>query len=341
MRINYKSLRYALAAALLIIDFAIDTARAQDNDQYVISARAGGVNMVSGDVRVKRRGGEGSPQQLATRDELESGDVVSTRASGRVEVLLNPGSYLRVAESSEFELTDSSLDSLRVKLLRGSAVVEAAGADEARLFLEVATPQTSIVIDRKGLYRVNLLPGSVTEVLVRKGQALVGGDASTAVKVKDGRKATVGDGGEVITAKFDKKEQDAFDLWSGHRAEELASVSRKLSDDVRDRSYSSYRSSSLWGRRGYRSLSGLWVYDPFFGSRTFLPFSAGWSSPYGHGYSTGFGFSPHRHTLFDFGNVGRHNSRHRQVRIGNSPHLGRTHSPATVHRSSSRHRGRH
>lgn len=313
--------------------------KAQDTERYVVSAKAGGVNSVSGDVTVTRRSATGR-QQLTQGDEIDSGDVVTTGASGRVEVLLSPGSYLRAAEGSEFELTDSSLDSLRVRLLKGSAVVEAAGADGARLFLEVATPQTRVVIDRKGLYRVNLLPGRATEVLVRKGQALVGSDSSTAVKVKDGKKAVVSGDGEVVTAKFDKKQQDAFDLWSGRRAEELASASRKLSDDARRRSYAGYRGGGLWGRRGYGSLAGLWVYDPLRGYRTFLPFYGGWSSPYGHGYSTGFGFPSHRHSLFNFGSGG-HNSRHRSDHVSNTPHSARSHHQSTTHRSSSHHRRGH
>jgi hypothetical protein len=35
---------------------------------------------------------------------------------------------------------------------------------------------------------------------------------------------------------------------------------------------------------------GLWVYDSAFGYRTFLPFSAGWGSPYGFGYRSSLGW---------------------------------------------------
>ena len=176
---------------------------------------------------------------------------------------------------------------------------------------------------------------------MRKGHALVASGSSSAVKVEDGKKATVGGGGEVVTAKFDKKRQDAFDLWSGHRAEELASASRKLSNDARRSSYAGYRSSGLWGRRGYGSLAGLWVYDPQHSYRTFLPFYGGWSSPYGHGYSTGFGFTSHRRGLFSFGSGGGHNSRHRSGHVSSRPHSGQSHQRSTTHRSSGHHRRGH
>lgn len=311
----------ALFVMLLCAFFnANGVAQAQVDEQYVISARAGGVNLVSGNVSATRRG-SGQQQALTSGQNLESGDAVRTGAGGRVEVLLSPGAYLRAAENSEFELTDTALDTLRVRLISGSAVVEAAGADDARLFLEVATPQAKVTIDRKGLYRFNILPDGATEVLVRKGQVLVGGDHTAAVKVKDGKKATVVRGGEVAVVKFDKKEQDAFDSWSGQRAEQLASASRKLSRDRLASSYAGNRNSSLWGRGGSRSLGGLWVYDPFFGYQTFSPFYHGWSSPYGHSYWSGFGFPTHRHNLFG----GRHTGRTTSIFIGISPHRHRTH----------------
>lgn len=146
---------------------------AQDREQYVISAKAGGINSVSGDVQLKRRG-ETQWQSLKPQDELDSADGLRTGATGRVEVLLNPGSYLRVGENSEIELTNPSLEMLQVKLIKGSAIVEVAGADEARTLIEVRTPQTKVAIDRKGVYRIDLSANDATEVFVRKGRAVIG-----------------------------------------------------------------------------------------------------------------------------------------------------------------------
>lgn len=209
-------------------------ALAQDREQYVISAKAGGVNLVSGDVTLKRLG-EIQWQSLTSQDDLGSGDMVRTGAAGRVEMLLNPGSYLRAAENSEFELTNASLDVLQVELLRGSVIVEVAGADEARTLIEVTTPQTKLAIDRKGLYRINLLHNE-TEVLVRKGRVTVGGYVSVTTELKDGKKMLV-TGGTAVVTKFDKKEQDTFDLWSQQRAETLVASNRRLPNSAIARSY--------------------------------------------------------------------------------------------------------
>jgi hypothetical protein len=283
---GFLGLAFALGASV--------GAFAQDREQYVISAKAGGVNLVSGDVTLERRGTR-EWQPLTSNDDLDSGDVVRTGATGRVEMLLNPGSYLRAAENSEFELTNASLDLLQVRLMRGSVIVEVAGADEARTLIEVGTPQTKVAFDRKGLYRINLLPNNATEVLVRKGRA-TSGEGMSATVVKDGKKIVVSVGTSVV-AKFEKKEQDTFDLWSEQRAEMLVAANRRLSNSTIARSYSNYGNSGFGWRSGYRS-SGLWIYDPFFRGRTFLPFYSGWSSPYGRGYSHGFGFPWHGHRYY-------------------------------------------
>lgn len=338
MRIKTRMIMHGLLGVFITL-VPSGAALAQIREQYVISAKAGVVNLVSGNVTVRRQGVSGG-RALALSDDLQNGDVVNTGADGRVEVLLSPGSYFRAAENSEFELTDGSLDRLRLRLIRGSAVVEAAGSDGTRMFLEVATPQTRIVIDRKGLYRIDCIPEGATELRVRKGQAMVGSNSSTASKVKDGHQITVRNRGEVVAAKFDKKDTDSFDLWSERRGKELADASRKLPDRALASSYDNYRRNGIRGQRGYGSLSGLWIYDPFIAGRTFLPFYHGWSSPYGRSYSTGFGFSSHRHSIFSFGSGVRHRSPHRSDHFGNVPHSGRVHHQSTIHRSSPHHRGR-
>src|SRR4051794_4928253 len=102
-----SGLRAVLHVAGLVLCLAlVATVQAQTRDKYVISAKAGVVNLSSGDVTVRREGIKGE-RRLTSKDDLESGDIVSTGVGGRMEMLLNPGSYMRVDENSEFELTDA------------------------------------------------------------------------------------------------------------------------------------------------------------------------------------------------------------------------------------------
>jgi hypothetical protein len=277
-KIFETSLR-SLVALSILTAFAVASARAQNREEHFISARAGGVNFVNGDVRTRREG-EADWQRLKTNDDLKSGDAVRTGLDGRVEVLLNPGSYFRAGESTEFELVDASLDNLRLRLARGSAVIEAVGYDKLGLDIAVATPQARVHIVLSGVYRFNVLSG-VTEVAVQKGRAVIGEGAAAQV-VKGGYVARVGAGGVEEVAKLDKNGRDALDLWSRERGRELAKENEKLNN----RQNRTLLASNSFNYLFSAQYSGVWFFSRRVGCYTFLPFGYGWSSPYGVGYDS-------------------------------------------------------
>lgn len=281
MREKLKLALNALALPLLLGAMVIGIQAQRNRETYTISARAGGVNLVSGNVTVRRRE---TTETLRATDDLRSGDMVRTGADGRVEILLNPGSYLRVAENSEIELTDNSLDNLRLRLAAGDAIIEATGTERDHPTLEILTPQTRVTIIRDGLYRI--VAGRTTEVYVRRGRALVGTGATPEL-VRAGKRASVNGmrgNAPIAVARFDRDEKDAFDRWSKERGEELARANRRLSNRSM-RSALASLSSNFWddgfGRFNYRP-AGVWVYGA--GCYTFVPFYGGFQSPYGGGY---------------------------------------------------------
>src|SRR6185503_17286148 len=144
-----------------------------------------GINAVTGEASVTSKGDSGW-QQLMITDDLNAGDRVRTSYDGRVEILLNPGSYLRVGGNSEVELSDNTLENLEVRLIRGTAIVEATGADGLELNINISTPHTNFAIVRQGLYRLSVVPGDATELIVRKGRVILSDDSHT--KVKGGNK---------------------------------------------------------------------------------------------------------------------------------------------------------
>jgi hypothetical protein len=273
-----KNLLTMLKTIGLVVVIAIlaSAGQAQNREKFGISARAGGVNSVLGNVRVKRDGQE--PQLLTSQDDLNAGDMVATGQGSQAEVLLNPGSYFRLAENSEFVMVDNSLNNLVVRLVKGSAIIEATGGDDATLQINVLTNQKHLVIVRGGIYRINARPG-VTELLVRKGRVLP--DSNPREMVKGGKKITFTTG-EALIAKLEKKDQDDFDLWSKTRAETLAKANARISN----RSVNGYlasMSSFEWAFSAANSW-GVWAYSSYSRSYTFVPFRYGWSSPYGHYY---------------------------------------------------------
>lgn len=273
----------ALLVAALLLTLPLLTS-AQNREKFIISARAGGVNAVTGRATVRGRAGEW--QQLMITEDLERGDVVKTGHDGRVEILLNPGSFMRVAENSEFELSDNSLENLEVRLIRGTAIMEVTGADDTELLINITTPHTRMAIVRRGLYRVNVVPGDTTELIVRKGRVMLEGSHT---KVKGGNKVVFNSRAAFTVAKLnkaDKRSVDSFDSWSIGRAATVAQANQRIKG--RDVSLMLASLNDPWSR-GFSSRSGgMWAYNRAFGCYTFIPFYSGWGSPYGGSYSSAF-----------------------------------------------------
>ncbi len=261
---------FVFAAAVTAQTGAISAAA---GDKYLISAKAGGVNYVSGPVGVVRSVGKSG--HLLKGDNLEIGDRVSTGADGKVEVLLNPGSYLRMGGSSAFEFKSTSLDDLSIRLDSGSAIFEVFATED--FVVTVNTPKTKFSLVDSGVYRIDVESAGTGKLEVWKGKALVNDSAEF---VKAGREAAL-KGNSVAIAKFDRDEKDALDLWSKERAKELANITGQL---ARNTMRTALMRSYLGRQWDMFSSFGLWVYDPWRRSHCFLPFGLGWGSPYGYGF---------------------------------------------------------
>jgi hypothetical protein len=172
------------------------------------------------------------------------------------------------------------LDSLGLRLTKGSALLEIMGPEELQMTLTVETPQASISILRRGIYRFNVGMNG-TQVIVQKGRAMVG-----SMLVKGGNQITVGNGPAAL-AKFDKKSLDGFDNWSRERSASLALVNSRITDRGLSYALANMGYDSRFGR-----LAGVWIYDPYRNCYTFLPYSRySWSSPYGWGYYSGLDYN--------------------------------------------------
>src|SRR5258706_13953379 len=257
------SVTLSICAAVVLGLALASFGAAQNREKYVISAKAGGVNSVDGPVTVTRAG---KSQMLTAQDDLSAGDLVTTGAASQIEVLLNPGSYLRVGENSTFELADNSLENIRVKLTRGSAIVEATGLDDTELHINLVTERARILIVRRGVYRINAAADS-TELLVRKGRALVNDNSSNIIKSGN---EVVFRGGSFVATKLGKKQQDQFDDWSKARANTLAKANERLSarglNSYLSRSSSfdwAFSSANPYGLSGFRGLCGCFTFLPF------------------------------------------------------------------------------
>ena len=253
---------------------AQDTWMGDVRDSYVISAKAGGVNFVEGTVTVVANDGTGG--RLTKGDQLEAGDRVTTGSDGRAEILLNPGSYIRLGNNSTFEFKTTSLDGLEVKLGGGSAIFEVFASKDFKV--TVTTPKARMFLIQSGIYRLDVLGDGAGKISVYKGRAELGDNGTTLVK--SGGQATL-NGSVSQVGKFDSDQKDQLETWSKVRAKDLARISRRVET-------ASMRHSLLYsfgsGRWDMFNSFGLWTYDPIWGSYCFLPFGYGWNSPYGYGF---------------------------------------------------------
>ena len=268
--------RHTIAFFPLVLLAFCSAAFAQNRERFTISAKAGSVNTVVGRVMVTRQGQEA--QLLSSTDNLDAKQVVTTGTTSNAEILLNPGSYLRLAENSEFQFDDISLDHLNLRLTKGSAIIEATGVADMDLGVKVATPNATFTIIRSGIYRIKVEPDA-SELAVYKGRANYGANKTDVLKGGNSVRLT---NGVAELAKV-PKEKDAFELWSKQRAQLLAKANERLSR----RTLNGYLNDRGWGSWSWGPTRfGLWTFNASFGCYTFLPFYYGWSSPYGHYYGS-------------------------------------------------------
>ena len=245
-------------------------------NKFVISAEAGGVNYVEGTVSVLTNDAQSG--YLTKGDNLKIGEEVSTGTNGRAEILLNPGSFVRLGAATNFEFITTSLEDLKLKVNRGSAIFEVITDDEFKIL--VNTPKANFYLIKSGIYRLDVSADGTGRLEVWKGRAQAGDLAATQIKKKN---AAIFDGEELAIAKFDRDDKDSLEQWSESRSEQLAKSNSRF-DNINLRN--SLISGFNLNRWNFYNSYGLWVYNSFYGNYCFLPFGRGWRSPYGYGYNS-------------------------------------------------------
>jgi hypothetical protein len=266
-RILYKHTTRGLSLPLLLLASLTLTASAQ----YLISSKAGFVNLVEGKAHIQRSNDAAGDKVKATLGtQLKDGDRLTTAANGYVELLLSPGSYLRLSEKTEVAATNTSLAQTRFDVVQGTAIVEVGEIDK-KAPVEIGTPRGVISIAKSGIYRFDV-HGEEVLVGVRRGELFLGSReqllAKTATKIKDGKSVRLVASGAPELAKLSPKVFDDFDVWSYQRAQTLVAGN-----------YSLLSRNQRWGRISYG-----WVFDPFTNAYTYLPRSMYYASPYGFGF---------------------------------------------------------
>jgi hypothetical protein len=182
-------------------------------------------NAVKGDVVYQR---DGAKFSLEPALKLEPGDVIKTSPDAYAELLLQPGSYLRLAGDTELQIVNDQHDRMKFKLNRGSASFEILSREivrnsfsryDALYLIRLIVPGTEVFIMEPGIFRINT-QSDQTELVVRKGSAIIKGN-----EIKEKRQAVVTGNSVSIT---DAKPEDSFDAWARERAETQLRANKSL-----------------------------------------------------------------------------------------------------------------
>lgn len=256
------------------------------------NAIPGTLNYVEGQVSI-----DGKP--VTTKSvgsvNVKAGQYVET-SQGRAEILLTPGVFLRIGDSSALRMVVPDLENTRVQLIRGEAIVEATEIlKDNNIQIEMGNSITKLT--KEGLFDFNASTGLVR---VYDGKAILRiGDQQ--VNLKKGRQLALA--GPFKTTHFNTKTasgEDQLYAFSNLRSEYLAEASIQSAQNI-------YAAGGWWGGPG-------WYWDPWWDMYSFIPGDGIWFSPfgwpffspwmvyaapwYGYGYYPyGYGFAGHRALL--------------------------------------------
>ena len=234
-------------------------------------ARPGTVNYVEGAAYL-----DGSP--INSRDigniDLEAGQEIST-ATGKAEILLTPGVFLRLGSNSVVKMVSPDLTLTQVELLKGRAGVEVDELHEQNN-LQIVDAGVSTRLQKVGYYEFD---ANRPTAMVFKGKA--------AVEVADGKSRELKEHHELLLtgannlatekpADFNThSSEDELYNWSSLRSQYLAEANNQLA-----------------GSYGAGYAPG-WAWDPYGLEYTYMGFGPfyspfGWGGGYGGDYGRGY-----------------------------------------------------
>jgi FecR protein len=229
---------------LMTLAFAA-TGLAQD----VVSARAGMIQHIEGDVQVDGVAVTmpAKEKMFSSLPEVKKGSTLTT-TEGRAELLLAPGVALRIGEDSAFKMIDSNLADTKLELLKGVAIVEVLEVVKDSL-VTVHVGSAAVQFRKPGMFRLHASEKS--ELLVYEGHAEVT-LAGQRKSVKKGNAVSLEN--VTVARKFDAAKGDALHRWSIRRSSYMAMANV---------------SAASASRSGISTFG--WFWNPYYNMYTYVP----------------------------------------------------------------------
>ena len=270
-----------IASALLWAAFLPGAGWAQNQNQNSRPAQPGSINFVEGQASVD--GQELSPSSAGST-QLQAGQSLTTQG-GKVEVLLVPGTFLRVDSNSSVKMVNPGLANTEVEIDKGRAMVEATDINKNN---DIRVDENGVTtrILKNGLYDFDADQNTIrvfkgkAEVLLNDKKIDLGKERELVLNGSAGPKAQDFDA---------RKYEDDFFRWSALRSGYLSEASV---DQAR-----------IYVNGGPGWFGPGWYWDPGFQSYTFVPGGGILYSPFGWGFYSPF--AVYRSPFFYGGYYGR------------------------------------
>ncbi|MGA8531428.1 MAG: hypothetical protein WB622_17045 [Acidobacteriaceae bacterium] len=287
----------ALAALFAPALFALDTQTAPAPTNPAVP---GTLNYIEGSANLD---GQAITQNAIGSATLAPGQVLAT-TTGRAEVLLTPGVFLRLGHNSTVKMVSPDITNTVISVERGRATVEV-----DQLFKEndinVLENHVPVQLVQTGLYEFNADQGTV---LVFQGKAAISKGHGHWSTVKSDHEVNLTEGVTSLhPVKFDASQQEQAGIyrWSSLRSDYLAEANQQMAGEYG----SGYAPGWYWDPYmfDYTFLGPYSFYSPF--GWGFAPFGwGGWGYPgfYGGYYGGGF-YGGHGHGVGPHGPVNLHN----------------------------------
>jgi len=210
-------------------------------------------------------------------------DQTLTTQTGKVEVLLTPGVFLRLADNSSLKMVSPDLANTRVQLDKGRALVEVVQIlKENEIRIDQSGGSTKLL--KNGLYEFD---ADHAQVRVFNGKAELS-VANQKVTLDGHRQAALNTGGKPKPVSFEPRAfEDEFYRWNALRSGYLSEASVSAA-----RAY--IGPGPGWYGPGW--VGAGWYWDPWFGVYTFLPLDGIFYGGFGWGFYSPIAvyYSPYR-----------------------------------------------
>jgi hypothetical protein len=224
--------------------------------------RPGTVNYVEGEASI---GAQALNANAVGTVDLAAQETLTTK-TGKAEVLLTPGIFLRVADQSAVTMIAPDLANTEVRIDRGRAMVDVTDIHKEN-HIQIDEGGARVVLDKTGLYDFDASTGAVR---VFDGEAMVS-TTGRPLKLKKEHAVTVSAGATLSASSFDTRQyEDDLFRWSALR-------SGYLSEAAADEGRAYVNGGEGWTGPG-------WYWDPAFADYTFIPGDGFLYSPFGWGF---------------------------------------------------------